>query len=85
MNIESQVKKLLSARVVKGPSSKEQFKIEVIGKVVNDDDVQWHWILLSHDIDSEDDSSELLKAVTTLLVAIQVFLCVHCGWRIISR
>ena len=38
LNIEKQVKKLLSAHVVKGPSS----KIEVIGKEVNDDGVQWH-------------------------------------------
>ena len=47
VSIEKQVKKLLSAHVVKGPSSEQQFKIEIIEKIVNDDDVQWQWTLLS--------------------------------------
>ena len=73
VGIEKQVKRLLSAHVVKGPSSKEQFKVEIIDKIVNDDDVQWQWTLLSQDIDSEDDSNELLKAVITLWVTIRGF------------
>ena len=46
---------MFSAHVVEGPSSKKQFKIEVICKEVNDDGVQWYWILLSQ----EDDFSAL--------------------------
>ena len=64
---------MLSAHVVKGPSFKERFKIEVIDEVFYGDGVQWHWLLLSQDIDSKDDSSELLKAVITLWVATREF------------
>ena len=42
VSIEKRVKILLPAHAVKGPSSEEQFKTDVIDKIVQDDDVQWY-------------------------------------------
>ena len=53
--------------------SKENFQLEVVDKVCNSDDVQWHWTLLSTCIDSEDHAIELLREIATLCITIRGF------------
>ena len=73
VSIEKRVKILLPAHAVKGPSSEDQFKADVIDKIVQDDDVQWYWILLSQNIHAEDNATELLTEIVKLWVTIRGF------------
>ena len=66
VSIEKRVKILLPAHAVKGPSSEDQLKADVIDKIVQDDDVQWYWILLSQNIHAEDNATELLTEIVKL-------------------
>lgn len=55
------------------PSDQETFKKTVIGTIVQDEEVQWLWLLISQDIDSEDDSQELLTEIIKLWTTVRGF------------
>ena len=54
-------------------ANQKNFQLEVVDKVCNSDDVQWHWTLLSTCIDSEDHAIELLWEIATLCITIRGF------------
>jgi hypothetical protein len=70
--IEKQVRNVLPHHVVK-PSDKETFKKAVIEKVVQDEDVQFHWALINQDIDKPEDAEALLVEIVKLWVTIRGF------------
>lgn len=41
--------------------------------VFDDEEIQWYWLLLSNDIDSQEDANELLTDIITLWVTIRGF------------
>ena len=55
------------------PSDKEAFKTAVIDKVVQDEDVQFHWALINQDIDKSEDAEVLLIEIVKLWVTIRGF------------
>lgn len=76
--VEKQVKTILPNYVVKQTSkSIDDFKSQVIKKIVKDEDIQWYWTLLSQDIDSEDDAIELLTDIVQLWVTVRGFSLVN--------
>ena len=50
--IEKQVQTILPSHVVKSTESTDVFKQKVIKKISDDEDVQWHWTVISQCIDS---------------------------------
>lgn len=70
--IEKQVRNLLPSHVIR-PSDKEAFKTAVIDKVVQDEDVQFHWALINQDIDKPEDAEVLLIEIVKLWVTIRGF------------
>ena len=70
--IEKQVRNILPRHVVR-PSDKESFKKRVIEKVVQDEDVQFHWTLINQDIDNPEDAEALLVEIVKLWVTIRGF------------
>lgn len=55
------------------PSNKEAFKKAVIDKVVQDEDVQFHWALINQDINKSEDAEALLTEIVNLWVTIRGF------------
>lgn len=72
IEIEKQVKTILPRHVIKSGSI-DVFKQEVIKKVADNEDVQWHWTLISQCIDSEEDAVELLHEIVFLWVTLRGF------------
>ena len=70
--IEKQVRNLLPSHVIR-PSDKEAFQRTVIDKVVQDEDVQFHWALINQDIDNPEDAEVLLLEVVKLWVTVRGF------------
>ena len=70
--IEKQVRNVLPCHVIK-PSDKETFKKAVIEKVLQDEDVQFHWALINQDIDKPEDAVALLVEIVKLWVTIRGF------------
>ena len=70
--IEKQVRNVLPPHVIK-PSDKETFKKAVIEKVLQDEDVQFHWALINQDIDKPEDAEALLVEIVKLWVTIRGF------------
>ena len=74
IEIEKQVKKTLPGHAInKSSPPTDTFKEEVIKKIVDHDDVQWHWTLISQCIDSEEHAVELLQEIVFLWVTIRGF------------
>ncbi len=74
VNIEKQVTSVLIPHLSRNcGSTNEHFQKEVIERVLNNDEVQWHWLLLCQDIDNEKDARELLKDIIILWVTIRGF------------
>ena len=71
--IERQVKILLPEHAIKSSGCTEDFKQDVIKKIMNQEDVQWHWTLISQCIDSEEDAIELLYEIVLLWVTVRGF------------
>ena len=71
--IEKVVRVLLPRYVIKLSESRSQFKEEIIDKIVKNEDIQWHWTLISQCIDSEKDAVELLEEIVSLWVTIRGF------------
>lgn len=46
---------------------------DIIDKVLEDDDVQFHWTLISQDIESDDEAQELLHEIIHLWINIRGF------------
>ena len=61
-------KLLLPSHVVKPSESTDWFKQQVIDKIVQNDEVQWHWTLVSQTMDN---AVELLTAIVVLWVTIR--------------
>jgi threonine/homoserine/homoserine lactone efflux protein len=66
------VRIVLPGHVIKSESA-DVFKEEVVTKIANNDEVQWHWTLISQCIDSEADAVELLHQIVLLWVTIRGF------------
>ncbi len=74
VSIEKQVRNILVPYLGKNrTSSNEQFQEIIIKTVFDDEEVQWHWLLLSNDIDTKEDANELLTDIITLWVTIRGF------------
>ena len=71
--IEKVVRVLLPRYVIKPSESRSQFKEEIIDKIVKNEDIQWHWTLISQRIDSEEDAVELLEEIVSFWVTIRGF------------
>ena len=70
--IESRVRVILPQHVI-GHSDKETFRRAVINQVVQDENVQFRWSLLSQDINKPEDAETLLTEIVTLWVTIRGF------------
>ena len=57
--------------MVKSNSGKETFRKNVHDKVFHNEDIQFHWILLSQDIESPEDAEFLLLEIINLWVTIR--------------
>ena len=73
VSVEKEVCAILLCYMAKQAGSKDAFKELVIQKIVDSEQVQWNWTLISQCIDSEDDAIELLKEIVTLWVTIRGF------------
>ena len=71
--VERRVKGILPDYVTGMSKSKEDFQVQVLDTIVADDNIQWHWTLLSQCIDSEDLAIELLREIVKLWVTIRGF------------
>ena len=69
-NIEICVRSLLSRHVITSNSDKDSFKANVHDKVFKNDEVQFHWTLLSQDIVSPEDAETLLQEIISLWVTV---------------
>lgn len=47
------------------------FKESIAKRIMQSEDAEWNWTLLSKCIDAEDDALELLEAIVTLWVTIR--------------
>ena len=72
-NIERCVRSLLAKHMLKSSSDKETFKKNVHDKVCHNEDVQFHWTLLSQDIYSLEDAEHLLGEIVDMWVTIRGF------------
>ncbi len=73
IEIEKRVQTILPSHAVKSTESTDVFKQEVIKKIADNEDVQWHWTLISQCIDSEEDAVELLHEIVFLWVTVRGF------------
>ena len=64
--VERRVKGILPDYVTGISKSKEDFQVQVLDTIVADDNIKWHWTLLSQCIDSEDHAIELLREIVKL-------------------
>ena len=71
--IERQVKVILPEHAIKSSGCTDNFKQNVINKIMHQEDVQWHWTLISQSIDSEEDAIELLYEIVLLWVTVRGF------------
>ena len=67
--VEKKVRMVLPNLVSSESTSLE----DTVEKILNDDDIQWEWCLLSQDIDSSDESAEVLKDIVKLWVTVRGF------------
>lgn len=72
VKIEQLVQVVLPSHCIKS-SSTDVFKQEVVKKIAEDEDIQWHWTLISQCIDSEEDAVELLHEIVLLWVTVRGF------------
>ncbi len=54
-------------------SDRDSFTQDVLHKVSNNDNVQFHWTILSQEIDDPHDSEELLNEIVRLWVTVRGF------------
>ena len=75
VSVEVEVHRILPVHMMKPleSSDRDAFKQGVIEKIVQNEDVQFHWTLLSHCIDSEKEAIELLREIVTLWVTVRGF------------
>lgn len=71
--IEQEVQVILPDHVLRTSKSKDDIQLHVIDKIVNNEDIQWYWTLLSQCIDAEDHAIELLQEIVKLWVTIRGF------------
>ena len=71
--IEKEVQVVLPSYMAKPTDSSEEYKETVIKQIMNSQDVEWNWTLISQCIDAEEDAIELLQAIVTLWVTIRGF------------
>ena len=83
VQIEKVVRVLLPKHTVKSESDKGVQN--VITKVLEDEDVQFNWTLISQDLDSYEKAQELLYEVVHLWVTIRDSLLLLFGWRHTSK
>ena len=74
VEIEKQTRVLLTRHMHKSTSkNSEDFKENVISKIVDNEDVQFHWTLISQCIDKEEDATWLLFEIVKLYVTVRGF------------
>ena len=68
VSVEVEVRHILPSHMVKSPESSDcdAFKQKIIDRIVQNEDVQFHWTLLSQCIDSEGEAIGLLREIVTL-------------------
>lgn len=73
VEIEKIVRLVLPKHVLATSTDENYFKRNVHDNIIQNDDVQFHWCLLSQDIDDPDDSQELLTEIVKLWVTVRGF------------
>ena len=72
MLLEKEVWILLPAHLVKQANSKEEFEQLIIERLVENEEIQWKWLLISQCVDSEN-AIELLQDIVKLWVTVRGF------------
>ena len=72
MLLEKEVRILLPAHLVKQAYSKGEFEELIIERLVENEEIQWRWILMSQCVDSEN-AIELLQDIVKLWVTVRGF------------
>lgn len=67
------MRKFLLKHDIRGESDKATFKDAIIKNIVQNEDVQFHWVLLSQDIDDPHNAEALLVEIVKLWVTIRGF------------
>ena len=75
--VQSTLPEYMSKRSAK---DKETFQEEVIKKIMSDEDVQFHWCLMSQTIECDKDQQVLLKDIIMLYVVIRGF-SIAAAWQ----
>ena len=70
--LEKEVRILLPAHLVKQANSKEEFEQLIIERLVENEEIQWRWLLISQCVDSEN-AIELLQDIVKLWVTVRGF------------
>ena len=71
--VEKCVRALLPKHVIHEESDKATFKDVLLKNIVQNEDVQFHWVLLSQDIDDPQNGEALLVEIVKLWVTIRGF------------
>ena len=72
VEIEKCVRVVLPKHIIQGDSDKATYKKSVLDVIVNNEDVQFYWVLLSQDIDVEH-AEALLTEIVNLWLTIRGF------------
>lgn len=73
MEIEKSVRNCLPQHILGSQSDKDTYKRNVHAKILENEEVQFHWTVLSQDIDNPDEAQHLLKDIIELWVTIRGF------------
>ncbi len=74
IEIEKCVRYYLPKHVLSSTADKQSFKKNVHSKVVDNDEIQFYWTLLSQEIDNPPDhAQELLQEIVNLWVTVRGF------------
>ena len=73
IEVEKNVRVLLPQHILRTDTSKDTFRSALLEEIARKDDVQFYWILLSHNIEDIKRSEALLTEVVNLSVTIRGF------------
>ena len=73
IEVEKCVRYYLPRHVLSSTADKESFRENVHSKVLENENVQFYWTLLSQDIDNPEHAQELLQEIVTLWVTVRGF------------
>ncbi len=73
ITVEKCVCTYLLKHLARSKSDKTAFKSNVHDNILENEDIQFHWTLLSQDIDSPEDSHALLSEIVKLWITVRGF------------